>query len=317
MEILKDYTMPPFARIQWASKEIKDKYEPMWNQAKKFFVQMEKLSVIHGLRDATTDTVRPNEFMGRQQHYLKRGLYFLPFHKVGAYTGSSSYHPPVVNGQPWNYYGCIARNIETALKFYQYNGEHVNDKTNHRGIGKLLGYPDCCIDSFEKVFLQDMIVDSTWHRALATSDEYIKSKDGNTITLTNIPWQVNPLFRPFYVMGIFHNACSFSCKKTIEMAKTWFDLAEELNVEGLKELELFLRLPVEWNSYKGIAYIKTPLFKISVNSNFSTEKYIVRIEGTYYPMDAKRGLEFPWDNQTRMLTYKKEENKLQYWSDEK
>lgn len=311
------YKMPPFSRIQWASKDVKDKYEPMWEKAKRFFVKMEKLSVMHHLRDATTGSISPSDFLHSQRSLLDSGLHFLPFQKVGNYSGTASSHPVVEQGKPWHYYGAITRDIETAKQFLDFNDGVGNDgKTDHYGIGNLLGYPSCCVEHFNNVFVEQQIEDTTWHRALNTSDKHVKYKDDNKIVLQNIPWQTNNIFKSFHNMAIFHMPCSFDCKKTLSVAKSWFNLAESLDLEGLRELEIFLRLPYEWNCFKGIAYIKTPLFKMSVNSNFSTERFVVQVEGTYFPLDAPRGLEFPWDNQTRMKTLMKEDNTLTYWGKE-
>lgn len=313
MELIRDYIMPPFARIQWASKEIKDKYEPMWYKAMKFFITMEKESVIRGMRRVTTDSIGPKQIMGVQQELLKKGLYFLPLQRVGSYTGVSSYHPPVEEGKPWNFYGVVAREIADAELFRKANaGEGNAGRVDHKVIGDLLGYPECCVEHFEKLFVGERIADLTWHRAIATPPEFIRKREGNLIVLKNIPWQVNNIFKPFSNMAIFHMPCSFSCKKTEEIAVKWFEVANELKVEGLAELEMFLRMPYEWDCFKGIAYIKTPLFKISTNSNFSKERYIVRVEGTYYPDDAPNGIDYPWDTGTKFSTIARNGNKLTY-----
>lgn len=309
MEIINsNFRMPPFVRIQWASKAIKDKYEPMFEKAKKLYWTIEKETVFRGLRPLTTEHIYPENYLNMVHDYLKRGTLFMPIKKVGVYNGTSSYHPPVEDGKPWYYYGVLTRDIEKGFEFIEASQE---EKSDHYKLGLLLDYPDCCVSIFRKQFPQG-VVDGIWHAASRTDEKYIKRKEETLIELKDIDWRMNIILRAYLIGVLFHTPCSFSCKKTQEKAKLWFDVAHEIDAEGLKEAELFLRLPYEWSCYKGIAYLKSPLFRISYNSNFSTKKYTVRIDGTYYPMEAPKGLEFPFDTQTAFETYLRNKNRLEY-----
>jgi hypothetical protein len=303
MELL-DFMMPPFARIQWASKDIKEKYEPMFNLAKTVYGRLEKETVKHGLRHVTTEHVSPYDFDVRQQEFAKNGMVFLPLQKVGHYTGFSNYHPPVEEGKPWHYYGVLADSIEHAEQF-----AHATEIGDHTTIGKLLGFPECCIDMFNTKW-KEGYVDPVWQQAEKTDQKYVSKKEDKLIRLKDLPWEANTMLRTFNVGPIFHVKDSFDCPHTIQKAKDWVKLAKDLNMEGLKEMEMFLRMPVEWDALKGIAYIRTPLFKASINSVTCTERHRVQLEGTYFPSDSPKGLGFPWSE--AFVTVARNGNKLDH-----
>jgi len=81
------------------------------------------------------------------------------------------------------------------------------------------------------------------------------------------------------------------------IAREWVDLAKSINIEGVHDLEQILRMPMEWESGRGIAYIRTPLFKAAYNSNFSEEIFVVQREGDFYPEDGAKGIGFPFNEE--------------------
>jgi hypothetical protein len=299
MKLLNQYRLPAFNRIQWASKEIKEKYEPMLKTAKQFFHDLEKLSVEHKLRKATTAHVYPEHLMFYQQQLLKRGLVYVPIQKVGWSDGVASYHPKVEEGKPWTYYGAVSYDIKHAIEFA--NASEEESHVDHTVLGKLLGYPTCCTEYFLDRFNQGFI-DNVWDAAMATDEKHIRVKDDNLIVLKDLPWEANFVMRSMSIGALFHLSCSFTCSDTLAFARSWYDLGKELNIPGREEVEMFLRMPIEWDCYKGIAYIKTPLFKAAINSNMSSERYVVRLEGTYYPKEAPNSNQFPWDIGTKFAT---------------
>jgi len=301
---LLNFNMPPFARMQWASKSIKDKYEPMFERARKVYAILEKESVKHGLRHVTTDSVNPDEYDFKQREYIKNGLIFLPLRKVGSYSGFSNYHPPAINGKPWHYYGVVADSIERAEEFA--HAEYIND---HTKMGQLLGYPDCCINMLNTTW-KDGYVDPIWQQAENSSDSIKSHVEPNLIVVKGHDWESHSLLRTKNIGTIFHIKDRIDCPHTQELAKSWVELGRKLKIDGLREMEMFQRMPMEWDALKGIAYIKTPLFKMSINSVTCTERHVVRFEGTYYPEDAVKGNHFPWRTQDAFVTVSRNGNKL-------
>jgi len=288
---LLDHVMHPFSRIQWVSKPVKDKWEKKFNKAQQFFKIMETQSVIQGLRSATTTHIAPQELDKKIQEYNMHGLVFLPIQKVGLYNGRSNYHPPVIKGRPWTYYGVLADSIEHAQEF-----AYASDAMDHRRIGRLLGFPECCISFFLDHFPKKY-VDPIWQQAENASNEFIVKKEEKLIRLKNLPWELNNFVKSFSVMTGFQCICSYNCQNSLMIAREWVDLAKSINIEGVHDLEQILRMPMEWESGRGIAYIRTPLFKAAYNSNFSEEIFVVQREGDFYPEDGAKGIGFPFNEE--------------------
>lgn len=302
MELL-DFDMPPFARIQWASRQIKDKYEPKMTMAGNLFHSLEQASVQYELRKVTTGHITHDLFDAYQKSLLKKGLFFLAIQKVGAYSGVANKHPEVVEGKPWNYYGVIARTTEDAEAF-----AHAGEIGDHLTQGALLGYPSCCTHAFSDR-MSKRYYDPTWEQASALENEHIKEKNNNIIKVKKTPWETNNILRPFSINLMFQQGCSLCCLESLQIARSWIELAQKNKLEGLREMELFLRLPYEWDNLRGIAYIKTPLFKISTNSTPYTKKKIVQVDGTYFPEDAPTNANFPWSES--MVTVARNGNLLE------
>lgn len=287
---LLDFQMPPFARTAWVSKSVKDEWEPKSWKASHAYAQLELETVIYGIRDCTTGHI-PNENMAYELSKLaEKGLMFLPIQRVGVYSGFAHTHPPVVEGRPWNWYGVIAREPKHALAFKEAS---QGPKIDHETIGKLLGYPKCCMDFFNNVWAAGYI-DPVWQQAENIDKKYLLEQNEHLIRLSHeTPFVTNVMLRYIGLRIVPHIPCSSHCEATHKFANKWLELGKKLKLDGIEELEQFLRLPVKWDCLKGIAYVSTPLFKIETNSMTCYPNYIVERKGTFYPKYLPRGNAFP------------------------
>jgi hypothetical protein len=286
---LLDFTLPPSARTIFVSRPVKEKYEPMIAKASTAFYDLEVATVKHGLRACTTRHIHPDNLEAVQKAFEEQGLIFLPFKKVGSYAGFAHYHPPVIEGEEWGWYGAVARNKEDAERFAYYSTEELN----HVELGRLLGYPECCLKFFKEVWLSGYI-DPVWQQAERTESN-VRAKHEHIIVMNqDSPYESNAMMRYIGIRAVPHIACSFDCKHTEKMGKDWIALGERLGMEGMEELKYFLQMPVEWDASKGIAYVTTPIFKIETNSVPCYPKYVVRKEGTIFPPETPNGRKFPF-----------------------
>jgi hypothetical protein len=91
-------------------------------------------------------------------------------------------------------------------------------KNDHRSLGLLLGYPECCVDFFVK-------------------NEPVRSKlDSNYVVCTldnskgiRYPYFTNISKRHMDVTLLNHFPCSFNCERSIELAKKHLKLIAELD----------------------------------------------------------------------------------------
>lgn len=301
---LLDFNLPPFARVVWASGKIKENWEPRLQKAQNVFHVMEKQSVVHGLRKCTTEHISPDNFLRRMQELSRQGLTFSPMQAVGSYTGFSHYHPPVVKGKPWAWYGAVSSDPKAAYSFAYHSSSTPESRhldVNHKEIGKLLGYPDCCQHFFNTVWRAGY-VDPIWQSACNCKPENIKKKTDTTIRLKSLtPYQTVSMLRYINVRVTPHIPCALDCEPSVQMAKDWIQLARDIHIDGIEDLLEIMQFPIEWDCLKGIAYISTPIFKVETNSVACYPRYTVQKEGTMYPADAPEGLKFPWNESWKHL----------------
>jgi hypothetical protein len=169
-----------------------------------------------------------------------------------------------------------------------------------RLVGRLLGQPDCCREFHRRVWVDDGLNDATW--PLAVASDGIPS--GDRILEVAGPPQSNPLWRWLGLQPAFHLPCRFDCPKTVEAAgriaaagrAAWFG-------EEFGWLEEVLAWPVEWSARHGIAEVRTPILKISTNTDATAGTYTVRRIGDRYPAEGASGIRFPYRNdRTALLT---------------
>ncbi len=105
---------------------------------------------------------------------------------------------------PGKFFMYISKSIELAEQAKQ-----QEEKNNHLELGRLLGYPKCCREFFEKNF----------------PIESIKNNDYTLTTLKNsigfkFPFYTNIAIRHLDLTLLSHFPCSFNCEESIKIAKS-------------------------------------------------------------------------------------------------
>lgn len=94
---------------------------------------------------------------------------------------------------------------------------------------------------------------------------------------------------------VFHLPCSFQCKPSIELAEQLEGIARSLGFQQEADwLTEMLHWPVQWSALHGIAEIKTPIAKLSANTDATGTKHTVNYLGNRYPEEGVPGLTFPY-----------------------
>jgi len=137
----------------------------------------------------------------------------------------------------------ISRSREKALeakKFGWYPGLIINNRTNNKPFidylrfGKLLGYPDCCIDFF-RIYNNWYIYNhpyETFKNTLIINKKSIGSYYCNSILMDNTYFFVH------------HLPCSYRCNKTIELAKKIEDKIDEVEPDFVDKANSILKKPL-------------------------------------------------------------------------
>jgi hypothetical protein len=148
------------------------------------------------------------------------------------------------------------------------------DRGNNKDIGILLGYPRCCTEFFDKIWVKEKYLDTTWHMALNSRNV---KHDSNFVELV-LKFQTNVLWRWIGVRLVPHLPCSFDCIPSIDLGNDFLELGIRMGykdeMEWLKEI---LSWSVEWSALHGIGEIKNPLFKISTRVDATPTKYVVKV----------------------------------------
>lgn len=275
MKLIKDFKSNSFLKVAWVNKKSKDKWDPIIKQLATMVHELEIESVAAGQRRCAWSSRDGDDYLKFTKECAEKDLLVLPAIYTGKWQGFAHQTVEYIKGKPFNVSCIVARTNDDLMKFYNayHNGDHITQ-------GDLLGFPDCCIEFFNKHWMKGFF-DPMWQIAL--------NSDGETwgnVKRTHIkihPYS-NPILRYLGLRIGFHIPCSFNCEKTIELSKERMGLIKDNDIVYL--LNALLSMPMEWNVYHGIAIVKTPIFYLIYNSVPSMEKYTININGSFYPKEG-------------------------------
>ena len=268
-----------FTRWIWNSARAREVWEPRIREINRVWGVVEILSVASGARNAALLFPTVEELPLATRRAAEQGLLLLPIVLEGnsptAYSSSAQEYKP---GNPGRYRAVLVRPecAGAALDAWGKNDE--------RSIGQLLGYPQCCSEFFQKVWVEGQRVDTTLAMAETTGGD------------TAGPPESNIMLRWLSVRLVPHLPCSFSCIDTVEFAHRLEAVWRSVD-GGERALTWALDMlswPMEWTALHGIAEIRTPILTISARTDWTPTKAVVPKVGTTYPDEGAVGLRFPY-----------------------
>ena len=203
--------------------------------------------------------------MTELQSIADNNLFFEPILGCRPINGFSHRFYKPEPGQSMDVFGAIStsRNHARLLK-------KAYLQKNHKIVGKLLGYPECCVDFFIKTWgAKPMIIDPIWQYALNGKH---KVMDSHTLEITGDP-KTNILMRYFNLRSTPHICCKPDCKETIEFT----DIFEQVTPKKVwSEAMTIIDQDTEWNNLKGIVEVHTDDFIGIANSTTYKDKKVIR-----------------------------------------
>ena len=184
------------------------------------------------------------------EKFRKDGLIFVPIHKVKKSKSFSFKIETAKEGEPFYWMGYLVKNEKDAAILKKANKKH-----DHKIIGRMLGYPECCIKYFIKNF--PVNYDPIWTNLEGDVKGYPEN---------------NGMLRYFGPKIIPHYSCSPTCEASKKIGKTWFRIMEEIDKNLAKEMYNLLAGPMTWDSYHGVIQVETPYFIGVVDSFPFAEK---------------------------------------------
>jgi hypothetical protein len=292
------FVLPEFTRLSWVSDRAREVWEPRLKRIRQAWLEIEWLAVVQGVRHCCVTMASPEEFVTRAGEWAKRGLNALPIEIQGVAAASyANKSVPVEPGKPIVFRLVLGTPADVATF------QEAWEAGDQAAIGRLLGYPACCYEFFKRVWVDEGLTDTTWPMALATAvPSPLPSPPGGegkgegqrSIQVSGPP-QANILWRWLGVRAVSHLPCRFDCWATVKLADKLLAVGREAGfaseVDWLMDI---LSWPVEWSALHGIAEVKTPVLKISTQTDATARKYVVGRLGDAYPAEGATGIRFPY-----------------------
>lgn len=259
----------PFTKLSWRSRKIQREWQPIMRELSQAVYFTEYEMVKRGHRDADVYQLDPNRFDVQIKKVFDDKLSYQPILRSKKYSGFGHRH--YLKNQidmDTFIYGVVAKDYETAIKFREASLGNID----HKAIGQMLGYPDCCTDWFLKVWLKEGCVDPMYETALQTSNHKIL-KEGE-VEVHGHPY-LNRLIRYFNFTIIPFFACSYECEEAIKFSETWFKLMKEKAPTACEKLLEVLDMPCTWSLNNLIIYVDHPLFRGAANGYQFPKKRVV------------------------------------------
>lgn len=281
-----DFRLPDFMRVAYVSARAQQVWGPRIERIIGAYTEITWRSVAAGVRRCALMTLSPGQLSQSWPDFAREGLSAFPLGQLPrsrySYANSSG---KVESGQPYMFRVVVAK-LEDAVAFRK-----ASDESERAEVASLLGYPVCCAEAFQSWWYEQRLIDTTWPAAEKSAPEEVAAR---TYEIHG-DVEANVLLRWVGVRAVPHLPCSFNCLAAVEFGRTLLDVGRRLGFD--EEVDLILEMlswPVEWSALHGIAEIKTPILKVSANTDATAEKYVVRLLGTSYPPEGATGLSFPY-----------------------
>jgi hypothetical protein len=286
------FELPEFTRIMWVSDRARQVWEPRLDRIRDAWMRMEWLAVAAGIRRCCVTFATPEDFLKRGAEWADLGLNPLPLELQGvsqySYSNRSVAYEP---GQRFVFRFVVGKPADVIAFRAAYR---TNDE---KAIAGFLGYPACCYEFFRRVWIEEGRVDTTWSMAVATAAPV----NGDRVLRVAGPPEANILWRWMGVRPVSHLPCRLDCPETVGLGKKLMEMGRQAGyhqeMEWMREI---LSWPVEWSGLHGIAEIKTPVLKVSSNTDATARKYVVQRAGDSYPLEGVHGLNFPYQVPERL-----------------
>jgi hypothetical protein len=257
---------------QWANETAKKKWNEALQVVRRRWREIEWRSVAAGLRECALMPLADAELPAFAETLTAADLDLVPLQRIAATGNYANRLIQARKGEAGMFFCLISHRRYTSESLRLWQGH------SHAALGRLLGYPDCCIAFFEQVW--SSFSDTTWPMARNTPGHAYEASGLRCVV--SGPWQTNVLLRWLGVRAVPHFPCSFSCEATVRFANT---LAAICPNDGGDLCEEILRWPVEWSAMNGCAEIRTSEVTIVTSTDITHQRHSVqRIESTEEPM---------------------------------
>lgn len=319
--LLPNY-MHEFTRIQYSGAENKAKYTDLLPRIQKVNGGELDLELVQsGIRRGFITHKSPDEYPTYKNTLESMGLFSVVIarNKINnnAFYGAVEEYN---EGDPYVYRVAVCRTKQDASRWLETTDLTMRAEARDRLMGELLGYPQCCIDSFIQNWVKNSSIDPTFDQSKHTTgmdiqNRFVKSPLNPEETIeetwhialpTSTPFEASTMLRWVGVRLVPHLPCSWECEHSLDMARKTYEFRHESKfkdeIEAMYEM---LQWPVEWSVMHGIVEIYTPCFRMFTRGDCAIEKYVVQKHSDYFPDNGSRGNRFPFKTKKNKVSESK------------
>lgn len=286
------FQMPEFLRTVWVSEAARAYWEPKIQAVSLVWGQIERATVLHGLRPGTLQSITPENLPDMQRWCVSKSLLMLIVGMEGTQGAYGNAAVPYQPGQPFTYRVYMGADPEAFF----------TTRHDNFAVGKALGFPPCCTQFFDE-----------WWRARGWRDlayPALCGEEGDVLfELFRRAPHANLLLRHLGVRPVFHLPCSFACEATQRLG---YEIAALMRTLGYEREEgwahTLLSMPMEWSSLHGVAMVVTPLFKLVYDSDPLPSKVTLRLRSPVYPQHGATSSTFPFTMEKPLRVVKRHLN---------
>lgn len=238
-------------------------WEPRLLAISQAWQRAEILSVVSGSRPASYLDVPAHTYVANLQELSNLGLAVLVADLRSEQQGYSAQSAPVVPGAPVTTRLAVARDLQMAIALV--GATRAGDNGT---IGALLGYPECCRESFCEWWGEQT------EPPTEGSDNYISA--------------ANLFLRWIGVRAVPHLPCRMDCTHTGALAAI---MAQSIPEPERSWLANALKWPTLYTARNEIAFVETPVVRIVGEADPGTRR--IELPGSAWPIEGAIGVEFP------------------------
>lgn len=259
--------LQPFTKVSWKSEGLKNIWAERILRISRAYHNAEYLLVKKKVRSCAVVHINWRTADDIIEKITTDRLFYLPIRWSKTYSGFSHKHFFTQKGDPDSFiYGVLSYDLDYGKQF---RDAELNGKVDHKVIGELLGYPECCSDAFIDRWGKG-IFDPLFEAAESAGEK--ETNNGTEIIHAKAHPYANPFLRYFGVRITSHLPCSVQCKGTIKIGEEWIKAIRELDEDAAKWAIDILNMPIKWSILHCIAQIETPLFFGITNTMFTEHK---------------------------------------------
>jgi hypothetical protein len=268
----------PYTGWNWTSAQNRDQWSSLLARMKRLRSEAEWRSVMDDDTDRDIAIIHLNHSSMEDwaERLGRHGLHYRTLRHTKPYDGFAHSHRHTSPRNPKRVcYAAIAEN-EDLLDAAE-EAENDNSLDGHDQLGELLGFPSCCRQHFQDIWLERDVNDPIYEAACNTpSVERVSSDASHDHLRLNdpSPW-VNVMWRYFGLSFITHLPCSFECEASEHVAYHRGRIMEDVDEEAAHALKTWLDQPHSWSGHNGIAHVKSELaIAQTTTSDYLQEKKI-------------------------------------------